>query len=715
MVDRYRPQSTRARKSPSEGPEPRFPVTGELRPGRGVGRASVKKATIDRVEKEGRQLRKDRTADAFQNFSLNIGLGTNNALSQSQYGFYPVTRVRTMLDWIYRGSWFGGIAVDIPAEDMTRGGVEIISNGDPQDSERVQQGLTRLQIWQKLADAVKWSRLYGGCLAVMLVDGQDPSTPLRIDTVGRNQFKGLMVLDRWMVDPDLQRLVSAYGPNLGLPEYYRVVTDAPAMRNQQIHYTRCVRLSGVKLPYWQAVMENLWGCSVFERLYDRMLAFDSATMGAAQLVYKSYLRTYKINGLNELLSQGGEAAAGIQKRVELMRKYQGIEGITLLDGKDEFAAHSNSSFSGIADVLLHFGEQLSGSLQVPLVRLFGQSPAGLNSSGESDLRTYYDGISQSQERDLRDGVNTILRLLARSSGITLDDSFNFNFVPLWQLNEDEKSQVSDRDTRAALEVEAAGLISKQVALKELRQGSRVTGRWTNITDEMIAAASDLAGPPAPELEPETEGEGAPAAEALSGAQGGFPVSGRGAPTASEEQQPLSPLEGLKELRAVKGLIGKDGVTHPFTNAPRGAARDELPFALVGGELNVVIETPKGSVRRGPGFAIAMPADYGFIRRVGSAEGPEEWLDCFVGPDRESREVWIVDAFRPESGTFDEHKVLLGFVNAKDAVNCFKTAYHDNGSGRMGAVSHLTLDDPKWRDFLQNGDKLQPYARTLRTG
>src|ERR1700688_256158 len=160
-----------------------------------------------------------------------------------------------------------------------------------------------------------------------------------------------MILDRWMVDPDLNNLVAEMGPHLGLPTYYRVTADAPAFRGQKIHYTRCIRLIGVELPFWQSVMDNLWGLSVFERLYDRMIAFDSATMGAAQLVYKSYLRTYKIAGLAEAATAAGDALAGIAQRVELMRKFQGIEGITLLDGEDEFTTHESSSFSGIADVL----------------------------------------------------------------------------------------------------------------------------------------------------------------------------------------------------------------------------------------------------------------------------------------------------------------------------------------------------------------------------
>lgn len=685
MAQRYRP-------GPPE-------LTGEMPKPRTHTRASIKASTIKKVEREGKELRKGSTGDSFQNFALNLGQGTDNALAQSSYGFNPVTRIRTLLEWIHRGSWLGGIAIDLLADDMTRGGVEIITVNDPTHVEKLEQGIVRLQVWKKLASTIKWANLYGGCLAVFLIDGQKPETPLRIETVRKDQFKGLMVLDRWQVDADLQNLVSAYGPHLGLPEFYRVVADAPAMRGQRIHYTRCIRLEGIELPYWQRLMENMWGLSVFERLYDRMIAFDSATTGAAQLVYKSFLRTYKIDGLHDAATTGGDALTGIAKRVEIMRKYQGIEGMTLLDSKDDFTATSSSSFSGISDILLHFSEQLSGSLQIPLVRLLGQSPAGLNSTGESDLRTYYDNILQRQERELREGVNTMLRVLSMSLGIKLPDEFNFNFVPLWQMSELEKSEVSDRDVKSVLEVEAAGLISEQVALLEIRQLSRSTGRFTNITDKMISEANDVAEPPAPEALPGAEGgEGAEPGEG--GPPGAKKPGAEGKPEDKEGGGAGEELQGLENFKKIRKAVG----------AASGDRRtlDSLPFTEIAG-VQVVVEQRAGTIRRGDGWSVVMDADYGYVRRVGSAEGDDQWLDTFVGPNHSSREVWVVDALNPESGDFDEHKCLLGFTSARDAVASFKKSYNDGAAKRIGAITHMSLDSVQWKAWLKSGDKTQPLA------
>jgi phage-related protein (TIGR01555 family) len=216
-----------------------------------------------------------------------------------------------------------------------------------------------------------------------------------------------MVLDRWMVWPHLDDPVRDLGKDYGMPKYYEVVSDARTIPHARIHYTRCIRMDGVELPYWQRMAENYWGLSVIEPLFDRLIAFDSATQGAAQLVYRAHLRTLKVKQLREAIAFGGAAYQGIIEMVKQLRLYQANEGITLLDADDEFETHSYG-FGGLSEVLIQFGQQLSGAAQIPLVRLFGQSPAGLNATGESDIRNYYDFINSMQEDRLRRPVRMLI-------------------------------------------------------------------------------------------------------------------------------------------------------------------------------------------------------------------------------------------------------------------------------------------------------------------
>lgn len=440
------------------------------------------------------------TRDSFENFAARVGLQANNQNAAAHYTFDLVSRNRVQMEAVYRSSWIAGMAVDLVAQDMTRAGIELQSDMEPEDKDKLNQALERLQVWNQLCDNVKWSRLYGGSIAVMLIDGQDVSTPLKLDTINKGQFKGLLVLDRWLVQPSLENLVTELGPNLGKPKFYTVVADAQALINQKIHYTRVIRLEGVQLPYWQRIAENGWGQSVLERLWDRLIAFDSTSSGAAQLVYKAHLRTYKVEKLREIIAMGGKTFEAFVKQMEMIRLYQSNEGLTLMDKTDEFEAHQYS-FSGLAELLLSFGEQISGALQIPLVRLFGQSPGGLNSAGDSDLRTYYDNVAAWQDRDLRPGVTTLLEVVARSVlGKEMPEGWDFQFRPLWQLTDTEKADIGSKDTSSIVEAYDAGIISRATALKEMRQSSQTTGLWSNITDEDIQEAENDPPPGAEDLD-----------------------------------------------------------------------------------------------------------------------------------------------------------------------------------------------------------------------
>lgn len=435
------------------------------------------------------------TKDSFQNFAARVGLGSGNQHDQSGYGFNFLSRQRLKLEAMYRSSWVVGQVVDVVADDMTRKGVKLNGLSTPKDSEMIDQEMDRFQVWDKLNKNIKWSRLYGGSLAVMMIDGQNVSTPLNPNTIGKGQFKGLMVLDRWMVQPTLENLVTEMGPDYGKPKYYDVITDSVGLCNQRIHYSRVIRMDGVELPYWQSITENLWGQSVIERLEDRLTIFDSATLGAGQLVYKAHLRTYKVKKLREIIAAGGKFYDALVKQIQEIRMWQSNEGMTLMDADDAFETHQYS-FTGLDNLLLQFGQQISGATGIPLVRLFGQSPAGLNATGESDLANYYDNINQQQEGRLRTPLQVLYAVLHMSVlGKPLPDSFSFKFASLWQLDDEKKANVAKGVTDAVLAAEEAGLIKRSTALKELRQSSEVTGVFSHITDEEIKEADDEDPPP----------------------------------------------------------------------------------------------------------------------------------------------------------------------------------------------------------------------------
>lgn len=520
------------------------------------------------------------TNDSFVNFQHKIGIGTDNVLSSSTYGFNPITRNRVMLEWIHRGSWLGGVAINVVAQDMTRAGIEYSTELPPEASSQMDEQAVGLGIWKALEETVQWGRLYGGAIAVALIEGQDMRTPLDITTVGRNQFKGLLCLDRWMLEPSLEDLITEMGPHLGLPKFYRVNSAAPALRGQAIHYTRVMlRHVGAKMPFQQAQQENLWGCSVLERLNDRMIAYDLASTGAAQLVTKAYVRTMKIKGLRDVAAAGGPAMEGLAKYTDFMRRMQGIEGVTLIDSEDEMTIDGHQAFSGLSDALSSFAEQLSGALDIPLIRLFGQSPGGF-SDGDANLRNYYDHINKSQNSEMRVGVTKVYRMMAQSDGIDLPSDFAIQFRSLWQMEVPEQVAGAKTLVEAVAGAFEQGFISQQTAMRELRAGSRQFGVFSNITEEDIEAADNTIGGP-PGMDDMLANLGAPGQP---GGPGGPPV-------------PPGLPDGFGPEFAA-GAAGEDNGPLPTIteNAPPG-----LPDGFGPGFVEAVTPAPRTRIQLPEGF------------------------------------------------------------------------------------------------------------------
>jgi phage-related protein (TIGR01555 family) len=432
-----------------------------------------------------------RTTDSFANFQANVGWGTNNQSSASTYTLSYQSRNRINLEAAYRGSWVVRAAVDALPEDMTRAGVEF-SGLEPEDITTLEQDMMRLAIWDALCDNGKWANLYGGCLAVMLIEGQDFATPLRPEAIAKEQFKGLLVLDRWMVSPPVGDVVTDFGPDMGRPVYYNVIADYAAIPKAKIHYSRVIRLDGMDLPFYQRVSENGWGLSVLEPMWDRLIAFDSASVGAGQLIYKAHLRTYKVKDLRSIIAAGGPALAGLEAQMKFTRLAQTNEGLTVMDAEDEFEAHSYT-FSGLSDMLTQFAQQLCGSLGMPFTRLFGQSPTGLNATGEGEMKQWHEKVKQQQERRLRNPLHRLFAVMSMSSlGKPLPDDFGFEFRSLQESSEAEKADIGVKTVQAIAQALDSQAIDIPTAMKELKNSAPVTGLFGSIPDAAITEAEEAA-------------------------------------------------------------------------------------------------------------------------------------------------------------------------------------------------------------------------------
>lgn len=435
--------------------------------------------------------RKHFTADGFDNVVARLGMGQKNILAQSRYRRTRILEREELLE-MYQSSWVVGRVVEIMAQDMVRAGISLQGDYEPDEAARLLGAFQELGLWNRLDDALKWGRLFGGGLAILQIEGQDLASPLDLDSVGPDAFRGLFVLDRYEVTPSLE-IIRDLGPMLGYPAAYTI--NAEGLEGVEVHYSRVLRFVGIEQPKWARLREQHWGASVVTRLFSLVAALDASSEGAANLMLKSHLRTLGIRGLRDILATGGDPEKGLLRMMDMNLAYQTNEGVTLLDADDTFATHG-WSFSGVYDVLQAFSEQIAGATSIPLVRLLGQSPKGF-STGHADLQVYYETVATAQETALRSPVGLLLELVSRSVlGKPLPSGASFAFNPLATPSEVEKAQIATADAQAVAALLQTGVLDGAQALRELKERATVTGRFSSLSEEDIEAARSLGAAPA---------------------------------------------------------------------------------------------------------------------------------------------------------------------------------------------------------------------------
>lgn len=436
--------------------------------------------------------RRAKARDAFSNPLARLGFDTPNLLEGTQYSFQRLTRDYATLNALYRESWIVRRIIDTIPGDMLKNGFHLTTELGPDLLKRFEMEMRRTQFKQQLNKGLKWGRLYGGALGVMLIKGQgdDLSTPLDLDLLLPGDYAGILILDRWNgVSPNSELVSDIDDPEYGLPDSY-LVTDPSGGRMVNIHHSRCIRFPGNDLPYWEQLAEIYWGASVLESVFDELKKRDNVSWNIAQLTFMANLRVLKMADLGQLLaSTDSVSQRDLYNTLQAQNALMNNMGMMIMDAADGMETHQYT-FGGLAQCYEQFIMDIAGAAEIPVTKLFGRSPSGMDATGESDLQNYYDMIGEKQESVLRPILNKILPVLCLSVFGAIPDDLDFDFDPVAEPSDEQRTELAKTGTDIVVSAVQAGLVSPRAGLKELKQQSERTNVWTNITDEDIAKASD---------------------------------------------------------------------------------------------------------------------------------------------------------------------------------------------------------------------------------
>lgn len=429
-----------------------------------------------------------RVLDAYSNPPANLGFGANNLSQTAGYIMERFTWDYYTLNILFRNNWIAKAIIEKPANEMLKNGFEIHSELDPDKVTKIMNVYTRTKTNAKFLQCLKWARLYGGCILVPMIEGQDDlSKPLDFDTIMPDSYKGCFVVDRWSgISPSLEIVDEIDDPDFGKPKYYTISTNN-TNTSVKIHHSRIIKMIGRELPYWEEMAEDYWGASELEHVYTELRKRDDTSANISFLIFLANIRIFKMKNLGQAITLGDQEGLNrVYQTMQSMNRLMCNTGTFAMDQDDDFATQQYT-FTGINDVYESFMLDISGAAEIPVDKLFGRSPTGFN-SGEETLQNYYDTIQEKQETYVREPLERLLKIITMSTLGEIPDDFELVFSPVRRPSNMEKADLAQKQAQPVLDVYNAGIIGKGTVLRELKQQTPMTGQWSNITDQMIEDA-----------------------------------------------------------------------------------------------------------------------------------------------------------------------------------------------------------------------------------
>lgn len=426
------------------------------------------------------------TADAFSNPLFHLGYGSQSPLEATEYPLTRMTYDYALLNSLYRSNWVVQNVVGIIPDDMLREGFTVSGAISPKYQQELDRCLRQTQLYDRINEGMRWGRLYGGAAGLILIGGQeDLSKPLELDTILPGTFAGLYIVDRWSgITPGMELVSDLADPDFGLPKYYDI-NMADGRTVVSVHHSRIIRFVGRELPYLEKMAEMYWGESEVEALYADVVKHDNVAANMAALTFRANVDSMEVENLDQLFSV---APTAIQQRFWNMMQAQNVLksnfGMQLVN-KGDSVKNTQYTFTGLQEIYDSMCLDLSGASRIPVTKLFGRAPAGLNATGESDLQNYYDYVDTLRESKLRPILEKLLPIIAMSVWGGVPEDMDIQFPPLWTPTAKEVAEIAKAKAETIIAAFQANLLDQATAQRELKKLAEETSMFDSISEETI--------------------------------------------------------------------------------------------------------------------------------------------------------------------------------------------------------------------------------------
>ena len=347
----------------------------------------------------------------------------------------------------YEGNWMARALVDIPVMDALRKGWQW---GGESAADIVTEE-KRLNVRGKLMQAYKKGRLFGGA-AIYIGTDQDPSEPLEVEKLPVGGIKYLNVMTRLQLSAGA---IDTYGDSetYGMPKSYRLSSSKSGVVD--IHPSRLVIFNGDERADVMTMGTSTgWaGQSTLQSAYDALTNAQGVHSSVASLIYEANIDVLGIPDLMANIDEDWYESA-LLKRIRLFTLAKGVNGMGVMDATETLTRNS-ASFANLDKIMDSFESVVAAAGQIPVTRFMQESPRGLTTTGEGDMKNYHDLIQSKQELEIDPAAARLFPAI-RKSALGTDEAIPRTWQPLEQMSDVQLSAIA-KETAETLKISVDSL------------------------------------------------------------------------------------------------------------------------------------------------------------------------------------------------------------------------------------------------------------------
>lgn len=342
------------------------------------------------------------------------------------------------------------------AQEMTREWGEV-KGEDTEKVEDIERELKRLRVRDLMRVSVENDYLFGGSQMYIDIDGQEDKTdlPLMINERGikKGSLRGFVVREPMWSTPSVYNANNALAADFFKPTQWWVL-------GKNVHHSRLMTLIMRPLPDMLKPAYNFYGMPMTQLMMPYVQRFQSIADSVAKLITMFSLTGVKTD-LSTIMSGEEGGANETLMRLKTFALMRDNQGVMALDKEMEEIFQINTPLTGLDVILDKFTQMQAYPARMPVLKVFGTPTAGLGNTSDGEIRVFYDCVSAQQEAFLLPMINIILKCIQLNLFGEIDETIEFKFNPLYQLNDNERADVNLKKAQTAQIYMQEGVIDNE--------------------------------------------------------------------------------------------------------------------------------------------------------------------------------------------------------------------------------------------------------------